>query len=206
MFWRLTTVADDFGRFESDPRILLANCFPLRVGVTKIVKVKGWYKELEACCLVTTYVVKGKHLGFFNTWDTYQRRRASQSKHPPPSDDNICCQEMSDSPEESRNRGIEESRNGAVPARPNAFENFYKNYPKKKSKGDAEKAWNTIKPDKDLVLKIMSGLVAAKKSEDWKKENGQYIPYPARWLRAKGWEDEHQALNEIPEGEEWKYE
>ncbi|MFQ5544321.1 MAG: helix-turn-helix domain-containing protein, partial [Nitrospiria bacterium] len=86
------------------------------------------------------------------------------------------------------------------------FDAFYKDYPKKKSPGDAEKAWNTIKPDRDLVLKIMAGLVAAKKSEDWKKENGQYIPYPARWLRAKGWEDEHQALNEIPEGEEWKYE
>ena len=32
MFWRLTTIADDYGRFDADPRVLLAKCFPLRVG------------------------------------------------------------------------------------------------------------------------------------------------------------------------------
>ena len=36
----------------------------------------------------------------------------------------------------------------------------------------------------------MKALETAKKSSDWTKDNGQYIPYPATWLRAKGWEDE----------------
>jgi len=30
----------------------------------------------------------------------------------------------------------------------------------------------------------------AKKSPEWTKDNGKYIPYPATWLNAKGWEDE----------------
>lgn len=99
MFWRLVTVADDFGRFEADPRILLATCFPLRVGILKISQVSKWYAELEACCLVTTYVVNGKHYGFFNTWERYQRTRARESKYPAPSDDNICGHVQSNVPE-----------------------------------------------------------------------------------------------------------
>lgn len=70
------------------------------------------------------------------------------------------------------------------------FEVFYKAYPRHKSRGDAEKAWKALKPDDTLLAKIMEALEAAKKSHDWQKENGQYIPYPATWLRAKGWEDE----------------
>ena len=26
--------------------------------------------------------------------------------------------------------------------------------------------------------------------EDWRKENGKFIPYPGTWLNAKGWESE----------------
>lgn len=70
------------------------------------------------------------------------------------------------------------------------FEDFYKTYPKKKSKGQAEKTWNKISPTNDLLKEILKGLELAKKSEDWTKENGKYIPYPSTWLNAKGWEDE----------------
>jgi len=72
------------------------------------------------------------------------------------------------------------------------FNEFWKAYPKKRAKGKAEKVWNKIKPDKNLFNKIMSSLEIAKKSEDWTKNNGQFIPYPATWLNAKGWEDEYE--------------
>ena len=29
-----------------------------------------------------------------------------------------------------------------------------------------------------------------KETKQWKSDNGQYIPYPATWLNARGWEDE----------------
>ena len=73
------------------------------------------------------------------------------------------------------------------------FEIFNKAYPKHKSRGDAEKAWKSLKPDDALLARILKSLEAAKKSKDWIKENGQYVPYPATWLRAKGWEDEPDA-------------
>src|SRR3990172_3861999 len=73
MFWRLTTVADDFGRFEADPRILLSNCFPLRVDRTKISKIEAWFLEMmstkkqdgEPDPIIISYFVSGKRYGFF---------------------------------------------------------------------------------------------------------------------------------------------
>jgi hypothetical protein len=87
MFWRLTTVADDHGRFEADPRVLLAECFPLWAGRIKVAEVQRWYQEMERCGLVTSYVVNGKPLGFFTTWTRHQRVRSSHSKYPAPTED-----------------------------------------------------------------------------------------------------------------------
>ena len=71
-----------------------------------------------------------------------------------------------------------------------SFPTFWGAYPKKKIKGDAEKAWKSIKPDADLQAKILEAVEVAKRGDGWRKEGGKYIPYPASWLRAKGWEDE----------------
>ena len=70
------------------------------------------------------------------------------------------------------------------------FEQFWKVYPKRKSRGQAEKAFSKINPDEQLLTKILESVERAKKSEDWIKENGKYIPHPATWLNAKGWLDE----------------
>lgn len=119
MFWRLTTVADDFGRFEADPRLLRAACFPLWGDRLKIAQVAKWYAELVAAEIVTSYLVAGKSLGFFTTWEKYQTVRAKASKFPAPTADNICSQPPPYvSVFENRESRIEmresdESRNGA---------------------------------------------------------------------------------------------
>ena len=74
------------------------------------------------------------------------------------------------------------------------FDEFWEKYPKKRSKGRAERAWVKIKPDEQLFKAILDGLERAKKSRDWLKNEGQFIPYPATWLNAKGWEDVHNDL------------
>jgi hypothetical protein len=71
------------------------------------------------------------------------------------------------------------------------FDVFWEAYPKKKSKGQAEKAWKKIKPSKQLLADIIAKIEEAKTSVEWQREGGQYIPYPATWLNAKGWEDEY---------------
>ena len=70
------------------------------------------------------------------------------------------------------------------------FDEFWAQYPKKRSKGQAERAWVKIKPDEQLFKAILDGLERAKTSVEWQKDGGQYIPYPSTWLNAKGWEDE----------------
>lgn len=74
------------------------------------------------------------------------------------------------------------------------FAQFWTVYPKKKSKGSAERAFNRISPDEQLFNRIVAAVEAWKKSPDWQRENGQFIPYPASWLNAKGWEDEISAI------------
>ena len=62
----------------------------------------------------------------------------------------------------------------------------------KKSKGQAEKTWIKLNPDEQLVAQMVATIERAKKSRDWQKDMGQYVPYPSTWLNAKGWEDEYE--------------
>lgn len=70
------------------------------------------------------------------------------------------------------------------------FSVFWAKYPRRKSKKHAIKAWNRLNPNEELIEKIMRALQNAINSTDWKRENGRFIPYPASWLNAGGWDDE----------------
>jgi hypothetical protein len=70
------------------------------------------------------------------------------------------------------------------------FEFFWKTYPKKLDKGRVEKWFSKNKPSKELVDLMIKQVERFKQTEQWKKEDGKYIPYPATWLNSKCWEDE----------------
>lgn len=70
------------------------------------------------------------------------------------------------------------------------FEQWYGAYPRKVSRGDAEKAWRSITPSKALLEEMMAALAWQVRSHDWTKDNGSFIPYPATYLRAKKWMDQ----------------
>lgn len=70
------------------------------------------------------------------------------------------------------------------------FESFWQMYPNKKAKANARKAWDKLKVDGTLYTEIMRGLTLHRKSRDWIKDDGQFIPHPASWLNGKRWEDE----------------
>jgi len=98
------------------------------------------------------------------------------------------------SPSASTDEDTPSKKRGASPLsaiQEERFNAFWQAYPKKRSKGDAIKAWAKLKPDEELFERIMQGLERAKSSYDWEKDGGQYIPYPATWLNATGWEDEY---------------
>lgn len=67
------------------------------------------------------------------------------------------------------------------------FSQFWLNFPKKVGKGAAEKAWQKLKPPLEVVL---TAIKQQKETDQWSRENGQFIPHPATWLNQKRWEDE----------------
>ena len=71
-----------------------------------------------------------------------------------------------------------------------SFEAFWKEYPNKKAKPDAIKAWRKLNPDEELAGRIMAGLSKWKTSDQWTRDDGRFIPYPATWLNSRRWEDE----------------
>lgn len=71
-----------------------------------------------------------------------------------------------------------------------AFDGFWSAYPRKQSKGDAQRAWVKLNPNADLRASILQAIEVQKTSEDWTKDNGKFIPHPATWLNGRRWEDE----------------
>lgn len=69
------------------------------------------------------------------------------------------------------------------------FEIFWAAYPKKTSKPAATKAWAKLKPGEETVKAMLAAIEAAKRSTDWQKDGGKYVPYPATWLNNRRWED-----------------
>jgi len=70
------------------------------------------------------------------------------------------------------------------------FENFWQAYPKKVGKGGAYRVWRKLKPNKELQMQILDAVERQKKSEQWKRDGGQYIPNPQTWLNQARWDDE----------------
>lgn len=71
------------------------------------------------------------------------------------------------------------------------FDEFWAAYPRKKNKEQARKAFKKLKGVK--LQELLDAIERQKRSRDWTKDGGQYIPYPATWLNAGGWQDEDMA-------------
>ena len=69
------------------------------------------------------------------------------------------------------------------------FEQFWRLYPKKKSRKDALKAWNKLNPDAELQTVMITALAKHCVSRDWTKDAGQYIPMASTWINGERWHD-----------------
>lgn len=67
------------------------------------------------------------------------------------------------------------------------FDEFWAAYPRRVGRGKAEESWRKMKPPLDVCIKTLTW---QKKSTDWNKENGKFIPHPTTWLNQKRWMDE----------------
>lgn len=87
------------------------------------------------------------------------------------------------------------------------FNKFWEIYPKKKDKAKARQKWLKLKPNDELFNKIITAVKEQAQSDQWQKDDGQYIPYPSTWLNGERWNDEIKKAVHItppPKEEEYK--
>lgn len=73
-----------------------------------------------------------------------------------------------------------------------AFDEFWQAYPKHKDKAAAEKSFEKVMKSGVPLETLLTAIERQKKTEQWSRDGGQFIPYPSTWLNRKKWEDEVQ--------------
>ena len=199
LFYRLIVNCDDYGRFDGRAAVIKSRLFPLKDNIT-VKAVDAALKKLVSVELVALYVFEGKPYLHLPTWDKHQQIRAKRSKYPSPedaeqADDAICNHMISDDSKCPRNPiqsesnpNTESESENARETQQQAFDNFWAAYPKKVGKKDAYKSF--CKLSRDIWPKLIPAVEQQKKSKQWQKEDGQYIPNPATWLNQGRWDDE----------------
>jgi hypothetical protein len=87
----------------------------------------------------------------------------------------------------------------APPAPDPDFDRFYAAYPRKKARAKAQAAWAKLKrtgrlPAVELVLGAVEGMRAEMLAEG---RDLAFCPYPASWLNAEQWADDHRSPDEV---------
>lgn len=79
-----------------------------------------------------------------------------------------------------------------------AFERFWSAYPRNENKRGAFKAFKAAMKTEDWPgLEAVIGIIESQKgSEQWTKDNGQFIPHPATWLNGGRWADSPREANQ----------
>lgn len=201
LFWRLTTVADDFGRFEAEPEIVQSECFKRAANRPSLTDVNKCLQMLADENIVKFYNQNNKLYGVFDNWELHQGKpRADKSKYPNPVSVRRCLHmqtnalvSVSESVSEDYKNNLTSPRESIGAPQVGAdmfFTTFWDTYPRKVGKEAARKAWKKINPSETLAQQIIDSLPNQITSEQWQKEDGQFIPYPATWLNQGRWEDE----------------
>ncbi len=79
------------------------------------------------------------------------------------------------------------------------FELFWEKYPRKESKRDAIKAWQSME-DAPPIEEHLGIIARWSATEKWTKDGGKYIPLPATWIRGQRWTDQLQASDSSHNG------
>lgn len=190
----LITFGDDDGRLNGDPALLRSQIFPRDEKVT-VAEVTKWLEEIVASGLVVKYTANGDDYLAHPNWTRYQTIRADRQKEsnipPPPAD--LVTAELQ--PSVNQVSAKDKIREGKITKEKvtSLFEAFWKEYPNKTAKKKAQQSWERIftvnKPD-ELYTAIMAGLERSKKSSQWVKDGGQFVPHPTTWLNQERWNDE----------------
>ena len=188
----LITYVDDYGRGDARAAIIKGTCFPLRERVTFKDIEKG-IADLAGAGCIGLYKVDGKSYLYFPNWDKHQRVRTKISKFPSPEEcdeviqDAASCGNPPQNAARIQSNPIQNPESRIQnPESADAFARFWDVYPKKVGKKDAEKAFKKVHADVQILIDAVN---RQKKSSQWCKDGGQFIPNPATWLNNERWND-----------------
>ena len=190
LFYRLIVNCDDFGRFDGRVAVIKNRLFPLKENLT-LKNVESAINKLARVGLITPYESGGKPFLFLPTWNEHQSVRAKRSKFPEP--ETICKQLQADeikcprNPIQSESNPIRNPNTNVRETHGSEFEKFWSAYPRKEGKQKARAAFEKVGVSLDIILEAVE---QQKKTAQWRKDNGQFIPHPATWLNGKRWEDQ----------------
>ena len=188
----MISIADDEGRGRANINYLKSTIFPY--DDIRTADLEKALLDISRNISVVLYDVAHSKYYAFTNWKKWQRvDKPRPSIFPNPSDS------KNDSENDSKNgSGLKEKKEKVREEEPpyspptggekEPFDVFWKAYPRKSGKGAAQKSFEKI--DSSLYPSILAAVEAQKKCEQWKRDGGQYIPYPATWLNQRRWEDE----------------
>lgn len=70
------------------------------------------------------------------------------------------------------------------------FEQFWNAYPRKVDRKGSERAFLRIKGLGEVFPAMMDALEKQKRSDQWTKDGGKFIPHPKTWINGERWNDE----------------
>lgn len=86
-----------------------------------------------------------------------------------------------------------DSKNGSGGTYSEDFLQFWQAYPKRVGKGEAFKAWKRVGHEVQITV-VLVAVQAQADTDQWRRNNGQFIPNPATWLNQRRWEDSTEPL------------
>ena len=198
LFIGIITHSDDEGRFKASSALIRAEIFPYDDMSSEAIE-----KEINNVAdsgLIVLYEVNGQRYGYLPTWETYQTLRKDRVKSSSiptptgwqPSDNQVATNgQPNDGVREGKIReGKAVTTAGQPDGYPETFEEVWKIYPRKTGKGEAAKSWGKLKPSAQLIIKIKSSIETYKKTKQWLKDDGQFIPHLATFLNQRRFDDE----------------
>lgn len=164
--------------------------YAIRTATQKLVELKFISVERKGLPAKLFYTVNEREIAlYFQFFDFDTTSSANPSSSAKSQDKTISntLYVVPSTPSLIKDTGKESTKSTVLDQR---FTEFWTFYPKKIGKGAAENVYRKLKPDDALHKTILAAIVKAKKSAQWTRDGGQYIPNPATWLNQKRWEDE----------------
>lgn len=91
---RLMSVVDDYGRYEANPLLLRAKCYPLQIDTVRTADITRWMAACQKAGVLLGYAVNDKQ--YLELCNFQQQQRSASKFPPPPADASKCLQVISD--------------------------------------------------------------------------------------------------------------